>query len=49
VPIFKHDECLHLKQFINKFNNDGSVLDRKCHQPSSVCSPENIDAVRVGL
>jgi hypothetical protein len=26
--------------------NDGSVLERKCHRPSYVRSPENNDAVK---
>jgi hypothetical protein len=31
------------------FNNNGSVLERKRHQPSSVRSRENTEAVRVAL
>jgi hypothetical protein len=31
----------------NKFNNGGSVLERKRRWPSSVRSPENTDAVTV--
>jgi hypothetical protein len=31
----------------NRFNKDGSMLERKCRQPSSVLSLENIDAIRV--
>jgi hypothetical protein len=44
APSFKtiHKLCI-------QFNNDGSVLERKRRWPSSVCSPENIDAVRVVL
>jgi hypothetical protein len=34
-------------ELYNQFNDDGSVLERKCRWPSSVCSPENIDTVRV--
>jgi hypothetical protein len=33
----------------NQFNNDGSVLEKKCRWPSSVHSQENTDAVRVAL
>jgi hypothetical protein len=43
---------LHARfQTINctQFNNDGSVLERKLHRPSSIRSSKNIDAVRVAL
>jgi hypothetical protein len=33
----------------NQFNNDGSMLERKRFQPSSVRSPENTDALTVVL
>jgi hypothetical protein len=33
----------------NQCTNDGSVLEKKCCQPSSMRSPENTDAVRVAL
>jgi hypothetical protein len=38
-----------INKFYNQFNNDGSVLERKRHWPSSVRSPENTDAVGVAL
>jgi hypothetical protein len=40
---------LKIHKLYNQFNNNGSVLERKHHWPSSVCSPENIDTVRVAL
>jgi hypothetical protein len=43
VPSFKTIHKLY-----NQFNNDGSDLERKRRRPSSVCSPENTDAVRSG-
>jgi hypothetical protein len=44
APSFKTIHKLY-----NQFNNGGSVQEKKCHQPSSVHSLENIDAVRVAL
>jgi hypothetical protein len=44
VPSFKTIHKLY-----NQFNNDGSMLKRKRRWPSSVCYPDNIDAVRVAL
>jgi hypothetical protein len=38
-----------IRKFYNQFNNDGSVLERKCYPPSSVHSLEIIDAVRMAL
>jgi hypothetical protein len=38
-----------IHKLYNQFNNDYSVLERKRCWPSSVHSPENIDAVRVAL
>jgi hypothetical protein len=35
-----------IQKVYNLFNNDGSVLERKRRQPSSVRSPENTEAVR---
>jgi hypothetical protein len=32
-----------MHKLYNQFNNNGSVLERKCHQPSFVCSLENFD------
>jgi hypothetical protein len=37
-----------IHELYNQFNNDGSVLERKCRQPSSVCFPENTDTVKSG-
>jgi hypothetical protein len=39
----------NIQKHYNQCNNYGSVLERKCHRPSSVRSPENIDAVRAEL
>jgi hypothetical protein len=36
-------------KFYSQFNNNGSMLERKRHRPSSVRSPENTEAVRVAL
>jgi hypothetical protein len=44
APSFKTTRRLY-----NQFNNDGSVLERRRHRPSSVRSPENTDALRVAL
>jgi hypothetical protein len=44
VPSFKMIHKLY-----NQLNNDGSLLERKLFQPSSVHSPENTDAVEVVL
>jgi hypothetical protein len=44
APSFKTIHKLY-----NQFKNDGSVLERKCRQPASVHSQENIGAVRVAL
>jgi hypothetical protein len=38
-----------IHKLYNRFNNDGSVLERKHLRPSSVHSWENIDAFRVLL
>jgi hypothetical protein len=35
APSFKTIHKLH-----NQFNNDGSVLERKCHRPSTLTLPE---------
>jgi hypothetical protein len=43
MPSFK---TIH--ELYNQFNNNSSVLERICLQPSSVCSPKNIDAGQNG-
>jgi hypothetical protein len=39
----------NIQKHYNQFNNYGSMLERKRCQPSSVCSPENIDTVTAEL
>jgi hypothetical protein len=60
VVVTERQVCVHFQtrwapsyktihKLCNQFNDDGSLLERKRRRPSSVHSPENIDAVRVAL